>query len=126
MDNTNYISWSTKIKHYHDYLKELNESNTKVYINNKEIKYSKYFTPKEKGIYDIKIVFNVKMKDISFIFADCSNILNIDFSSFDASYATNMRSMFYQCKLLKSINFTSFDTSNATGMSFMGFITVRI
>ena len=119
LDNTNYISWSTKIKHYHDYLKELNESNTKVYINNKEIKYSKYFTPKEKGIYDIKIVFNVKMKDISFIFSNCSNILSIDFSSFDASYATNMRSMFYQCKLLKSINFTSFDTSNATDMSFM-------
>ena len=43
LDNTNYISWHTKKKHFHDYLKELNEQNTKVYINDKEIKYNKYF-----------------------------------------------------------------------------------
>ena len=119
LDNTNYICYTTKQKHYHDYLNELNESNTKVYINDKEIKYKKYFTPKKEGIYDIKIVINIKMKDISFIFADCFNILSIDFSSFDTSYSTNMRSMFYDCKQLKNINFNSFCTRNACDMSFM-------
>ena len=32
-----------KEEHHHDFLKELNESNTELYINNKKYKYEKYF-----------------------------------------------------------------------------------
>ena len=41
--------------------------------------------PKKDGLYDIKIAIDIKMKDISFMFADCDNILSVDLSSFDSS-----------------------------------------
>lgn len=100
-------------------MKELNELNTKVFINDKEIKYTKYFIPKEDGIYDIKIVFNIKMKDCSFMFSDCGNILSIDLSNFDSSCVTRLDHMFYECYLLKSINFDNFYTTEVIDMSYM-------
>ena len=119
LDNTNFTDWVTKKKHYHDFLTELNESNTKVYINNEEEKYKKYFIPKESGIYDIKLVFNIKMKDCSYMFSNCGNILSIDLSSFDSSNVTRLDHMFYECYLLTSINFKYFDTNKVTDMCFM-------
>ena len=44
-----------------DWLKELNESNTKLFINNKEYKFDKYFEPQKEGIYKIKLIFNFYM-----------------------------------------------------------------
>ena len=45
LDNTNdkYHEGNEWIKHYHDNLKELNEYNTELYINNEKMKYKKYF-----------------------------------------------------------------------------------
>ena len=42
----------------HNNLKELNELNTELYINDIKQKYKKYFIPDKKGIYRIKIKFN--------------------------------------------------------------------
>jgi hypothetical protein len=52
LDNTD--GTYNKIKHYHDNLKELNESNTELYINDIKYKYKKYFKPDKEGIYIIK------------------------------------------------------------------------
>ena len=119
LDNTNFSDWFTHKKHFHDFLKELNESNTKVYINGNEMIYKKYFIPEEEGIYDIKIVINIKIKDCSFMFADCDNIISIDLSSFDASNATDISHMFYKNYQLESINFNNFNTKNVVNMSYM-------
>ena len=119
LDNTNFISWHTKQKHYHDYLKELNESNTRVFINNEEKIFKKYFIPKEEGIYDIKIVFDKKLKDINFMSSNCDNILSVDLSCLDTSNLTEMRSMFYECYQLKSIDFTNFFTKNVVNMKYL-------
>ena len=54
LDNTKYKELLTGIKHYHDNLKELNESNTELYINDKKYNYKKYFKPDKEGIYMIK------------------------------------------------------------------------
>jgi len=119
VDNTNFNDWETKKSHRHDFLKELNELNTKVFINNKEIKYNKYFIPKEAGIYDIKILVNIQMKDCSFMFSNCGNILSIDLSNFDSSCVTRLDHMFYECYFLKSVNFENFYTSKVVDMSYM-------
>ena len=37
-------------EHHHDFLKELNESNVELYINNIKYKYEKYFIHKKKEI----------------------------------------------------------------------------
>ena len=108
VDNTNFSDWETKKSHRHDFLKELNELNTRVFINNNEIKYTKFFIPKNDGIYDIRLAFSIKMKDCSFLFSDSGNILSIDLSNFDSSYVTRLDHMFYECYLLKSINFDNF------------------
>ena len=119
VDNTNFSDWETKKSHRHDFLKELNELNTRVFINNNEIKYNKYFIPKNDGIYDIRLVFSIKIKDCSFMFSDCGNILSVDLSNFDSSRVTHLDHMFYECYLLKSINFDNFCTKKVKDMSYM-------
>ena len=56
LDNTD--GTYNEIKHYHDNLKELNESNTELYINDIKYKYKKYFKPDKEGIYIIKLKIN--------------------------------------------------------------------
>ena len=107
----------------HDNLKELNELNTELYIKieNKEIqeKYKKYFIPKEKGIYNIKIKFNNNLTNCSYMFAGCEKIININFIKFNTNYIKNMRYMFYGCENLKYINLYSLNTNNCRDMSHM-------
>ena len=79
MDNTDgiYNYYDKKCKHNN--LKELNESNTELYIDNTNYKYKKYFKPEKEGIYSIKLKFkNISIKDCSFMFCDCNNIIGID------------------------------------------------
>ena len=63
---------------YHNNLKELNDLNTELYINNIKCKYSKYFIPSKEGKYIIKLKFNIKIKDCSYMFSNCKNIENIN------------------------------------------------
>jgi len=104
---------------YRDNLKELNELNTEILINNKKYKYTKSFKPEKEGLYEIKIKFNNKIKDCSYLFYDCSNLTKINLSSFDTKKITNMSSMFKGCSNLTNINLSSFDTKNVTNMSYM-------
>ena len=100
-------------------LKELNKSNTKLFINEKEYKYQNYFVPSEQGIYTIRLVFNILIKDCSFMFRCCEIINSIDLSSFNTSEVINMSYMFFNCHYLTSINFGSFNTTNVKEMSSM-------
>ena len=105
-----------KEEHHHDFLKELNESNVELYINEKKYKYQKYFIPDKEGDYDIILKFNVLMKDCSFMFYKCFNIISLDLSSFNTKNVTNMFSMFYECSNLTNIDFSLFNTQNVTNM----------
>ena len=117
LDNTNYIE--NKIKHYHDNLKELNELNIKLYINDKQYKYKKYFKPEKEGEYKIKLKFKNNIKDCSFMFAGCKNIINIDFKNFNSNDIINMRYMFSGCINIKELDLSSFNTENVINMEGM-------
>jgi len=104
---------------YHVNLKELNELNTEIFINNKNYKYIKCFKPEKEGLYEIKIKFNIKIKNCNCMFGGCSNLTNINLSSFDTKDVTNMSYMFGGCSNLTNINLSSFDTKNVTNMSYM-------
>ena len=121
LDNTDgYYGDDNNIKClYHDNLKELNELNTEIYINNKKFKYNKSFKPEKEGIYEIIIQLNIKIKDCSYMFYSCFNLINIDLSSFDTKNVTNMFCMFYGCINLINIDLYSFNTKNANNMSNM-------
>ena len=110
-------------KSSHNNLKELNELNTELYIKKenkeKKEKYKKYFIPEEKGIYNIKLKFNINLTDCSYMFAGCEKIINMDLIKFNTKYVKNMRYMFYGCQNLKSINLYSFNTINCMDISHM-------
>ena len=104
-----------------DNFKELNESNTEIFIDNNKKEYNKFFIPDKEGEYSIKLKFNINLTDCRYMFANCKNIKNINFISFNTKYITNMKGMFYECENLKTINLFSFDTRNVTDMSYMFF-----
>ena len=97
----NYIDKSNE--NSHKYLKELNKSNTKLYINEEEFEYEKYFVPWEDGIYTIRLSINILMKDCSHMFYNCNSITSIDLSSFNFNEVINMYNMFTGCNNLKKI-----------------------
>ena len=120
LDNTEKIilgKVSEKLSHI--YLKELNEFNTKLFIDEKEYKYKKYFKPNKTIIHSIKLKFNTQIKDCSHMFDGCRGIISIDLSSFDSSKVTNMSYMFNSCTKLSSINLNNFNTNLVTDMSYM-------
>ena len=103
----------------------MNELNTEIFINNKKYKYIKSFKPEKEGIYEINIKFNIKIKDCSFMFWNCSNLTNIDLSSFDTKNIINMSYMFHYCINLTNIDLSSFDTKNLTNMSYMFYVVLN-
>ena len=122
LDNTSgsvYMSAYEEENHYHDFLKELNETNMELYINKKRYKYQKFFIPEQLGIYEILLKFNIRLMDCSFMFYDCKNIIDIDLSSFNTKNANDMRSMFAHCSKITNLNLSSFNTENVTNMSCM-------
>ena len=105
--------------HFEDNLKELNGKNIRIYINNVEQNFRKYFVPKEEGIYTIKIIFNIILKNCRCLFKDCKNITSINLTCFDTENVTKMSYMFSGCEKLIEINFSNFKTSNVTDISRM-------
>ena len=118
LDNQVYVD-QKNMTHCHDNLKELNELNTKIYINERVSQFQKYFTPTETGEYNINLKIDINLTDCSYMFAGCTNILKIDFLSFNTKYVQYMKNMFHRCIYLKSINLYSFDTKNVIDMSNM-------
>ena len=102
-----------------DNLIELNKLNTRLFINEKEKDFKKYFKPDKKGKYNIKVEFDIFLTDCSFMFAGCEKIIGINFIRFNTKHVTNMYSMFSGCKKIKNINLSSFDTKNVINMSSM-------
>ena len=127
LDNTNDYKDENGIKLYHENLKELNKLNVELYINNIKKDYKKYFIPKEEGIYTIKLKFKIFIKDCSFMFFNCNNLIDINLWNFNISHVINMCGMFGECKSLKSISdISSSDSKNVINMSKMFYLCVSL
>jgi len=99
--------------------KELNNKNSELYINNIKTEYKNYFIPEKEGDYNIKLKFDINLTDCNYMFANCKNIIHINFIRFNTSYIKNMRSMFNNCSNLNNLDLSSFDTKNVTNMCGM-------
>ena len=117
LDNTDYID-ENGIKHFHDGLQELNESNVDLYINDLKTKFQKHYIF-SRANYKIKLIIKTNITNCKNMFYGCSNLTSIDLSSFDTKNVTNMSGMFCGCSNLKQINLSSFNTEKVTVMSFM-------
>ena len=100
-------------------INNLNDTNTEIFIDDKKIKFRKYFTPIKKGDYKITIKFNNKMKDCSYLFRGCGNIISIDLSSFDSSEVIDMVQMFSICYQLKEVNLNNLNILKVKNMSHL-------
>jgi len=98
---------------------KLNLNNFGILINDKIYKSKEYFIPESDGIYHIKIYIKNNIKDCLGLFYDCSNISNIDFSSFDTKNVTNMSWMFSHSWKITNIDLSFFNTENVIDMSHM-------
>lgn len=59
------------------------------------------------------------VKNMSGIFAKCSNLETLDLSHFNTERVTTMAQMFYGCTKLHDLNISSFKTENVTSMNQM-------
>ena len=104
----------------HNNLKELNNMNTEIYIDDiKQKEFRKYFIPIKEGECEIKLKFKINIEDCSYMFAGCNNIITINFNSFKSKYIINTKNMFYNCENLRIIDLYSFDTKNIINMEYM-------
>lgn len=117
LDNTNEYVDNNKKPHFN--LTELNPSNTDLYINNQKLKYQKFFIPKFEGKYEINLKFQNYLKNCSYMFYYCKNIIDINFKYFKTDNITNMSKMFCYCSNLTALDLSSFKTENVTNMSNM-------
>ena len=71
-----------------------------IYINDKKIDFTYYYTFKKKGEYKIKYKFKNLLTSASFMFYDCKSLLSLDLSNFNTQNVTNIESMFSNCNSL--------------------------
>ena len=105
----------------HNKLKELNNDNTALFIDDEKCDFKKYNKFDKKGDHTIKLKFYIFLKNGSHLFLGCKNICNIDLSLFKTDKMTHMSEMFNGCENLKNLNLSSFDTRyviNMTGMFY--------
>ena len=60
-----------------------------------------------------------EVKDMSYMFVECSSLKALDLKNFNTSNVRNMRGMFRGCSALTSLDLKSFNASNVTNMSGM-------
>ena len=118
LDNCDYED-ENGVNHYHDSLKELNDTKVELFIDNKRLKFQKYFNFNEVKQYEIKLKFNSYLKDCSNMFYNCNNIKYIDLTKMNTKNTTNMSNMFYNCEKLNDIKISNFNTNNVTNMKNM-------
>lgn len=61
-----------------------------------------------------------EIKDLSYMFANCKNLVTVDFGNFfDEVKPTDVSYMFYNCPKLQYVDISGLDTTNVTNMSHM-------
>ena len=65
-----------------------------------------------KEIFGMPYLHTDEVTDMSYMFAGCRSLENIDASRFNTSKVTNMELMFFYCTKLKVIDISNFDVTN--------------
>ena len=72
-----------------------------------------------KQIEGLEFLNTSEVKDMSWMFSDCSGLPSLDLSHFNTQNVTDMSRMFSGCSGLTSLDLKNFNTQNVTGMSWM-------
>ena len=90
-----------------------------VYINNfkqYKVDYSYIF---DNGNNNVTLCWNNIITDCEYMFSECSNISEINFTNFDTSQVKTTSHMFDKCSSLTSLILPNFNTPSVTDMSYM-------
>lgn len=82
----------------------------------------RYWFANMKDLKEIEGLENIDttlVTDMSCLFENCYELINLDLHSFNTSNVNNMSSMFACCRNLKELDLSSFDTSNVIDMNNM-------
>jgi len=93
----------------------------KILVNGKEIDKVDYQINLTEENSLIELFWNETITNCHEMFAEMSNISEINFTDFDTSKVKDMSNMFMNCKSLEELDLSSFDTSNVIDMSKMFF-----
>ena len=88
-------------------------------VNNKKIPFSYQHIFEEEGFYEIRYSFIKNLNSINYIFCECFDLVNVDFSNFYSNNITDMRYMLYLCSSLTYINLSGFNTESSITMEAM-------
>ena len=69
----------------------------------------------------VELTWNNSLNNCDYMFYECINITEINFSSFDTSLVTSMNSMFFNCSKLILLDLSNFNTSIVTNMDHIFF-----
>ena len=70
-------------------------------------------------IQNIQYLNTDKVKDMSYMFRECSSLTSLDVSNFDTKNVEKMDVMFYHCNKLTNLDVSHFDTSKVKSMVSM-------
>ena len=90
-----------------------------IYINDKKIDFTYYYTFKNKGKYIIKYKFKKLLNSCNFMFCGCKSLLSLNLSNFNTQNVTNMGYIFNGCKSLSTLDLSNINTQNVTDMGCM-------
>lgn len=68
---------------------------------------------------EVECIDSSKIKDMSYMFAEIKNVIELDIRHFDTSNVANMTAMFYSMTNLEELDLSNFNTSNVTSMTSM-------
>ena len=90
-----------------------------IYINDTNMTSVNYEYSFTENINIVKLSWNSKINNCMYMFKNCPDILEADFSEFDTSEVNAISYMFEGCQLLTSVNFGNIDTSKLIYMGYM-------
>ena len=120
---------SNNDKEYDENIKNEKEikDNIEIKINGEKINFSYFYKFTSKGHYKIEYSFKNNLTKTNYMFYECEEIINFDFSNFITKKITNMRNMFSRNKSLMDLDLSNWNTENVINMCgmFSGCINLR-
>jgi len=90
-----------------------------IFINEKKIDFTYYYTFPNPGNYKIIYIFHNLLNSTNLMFYKCKELIDLDLSNFDTQNIINMSGMFNKCLGLKKIILKNLKTEKVTDMSWM-------
>ena len=95
------------------------ERNIDIKINGKKIPFSYVYKFENEGKYKIEYIFKKSLSKLCFLFHNCSNLIAINLSNYNAITTEDTSHMFSDCESLINLDLSNCNIQNLTNMTEM-------